>query len=174
MPPPDLETKSPADPATETSGANGSAERQQPPDASPADTDQNKASIRAALEMFDPAGDIHLAAICPEGERPPEFLAVAGKLDAAVRWIQARNADRRNIYWQPNAVRPGLSGKASAEDIVAVRFFQVDIDPPKDGGDFDTGAVVERLDALENPPSFIVHSGGGIQAFWRLERPSYV
>jgi hypothetical protein len=127
--------------------------------------------VIAALRMFDAAGDIHLAAICPEGTRGPLFHAVAGDFERAAKWIARHNADRRNIYWQPNRVRAGTTSKASAEDIVAIRFFQVDIDPPKDGGAFDIARVVDLLDALPTPPSFIVHSGGGVQAFWRLSEP---
>lgn len=147
---------------------------QRGPDPLAADQVQNLAELTGALRMFDPAGDLHLAAICPEGARPPMFLSVRGDFERAARWIHEHNADRRNIYWQPNAVRPGLTSKASAGDIAAVRFFQVDIDPPKDGGEFDTRAVVEALDALPTPPSFIIHSGGGVQAFWRLARPVHV
>ena len=127
--------------------------------------------VIAALHMFDASGDIHLAAICAEGTRGPLFLEVQGDFERAAKWIARHNADRRNIYWQPNRVRAGTASKASAEDIVAIRFFQVDIDPPKDGGVFDIAHVVNLLDGLPTPPSFIVHSGGGIQAFWRLSEP---
>ncbi len=139
-----------------------------------ADQIQRKAELIDALRMFDPAGDLHIAAICPEGQRPPLFRAVRGDFIGAATWIHELNADGRNIYWQPNRVRPGLTSKASADDIAAVRFFQVDIDPPKDGSGFDAGSAVAALNALPAPPSFIIHSGGGVQAFWRLSEPLHV
>ena len=125
----------------------------------------------AVLKMFDQSGDLHLAAICADAVRPPLFHAVAGDFAAAAMWIANRNADRRNIYWQPNCVRSGLTSKASATDIVAIRYFQVDIDPPKDRSTFDVDGVVHALNNFAAPPSFIVHSGGGVQAFWRLSEP---
>lgn len=135
---------------------------------------QTEAELVEALRSFDPAGDLHLAAICPEKKRPGEFRHVCGDFVGAAAWILEHNTDRCNIYWQPNRVRPGLASKASADDIAAVRFFQVDIDPPKDGGEFNTSSVVEALNALPAPPSFIIHSGGGVQAFWRLAEPVHV
>lgn len=132
---------------------------------------QSEEELIAALQMFDAAGNIHLAAICADAARPPSFRAVHGDFHGAARWIAQHNADRRNIYWQPNRVREGCTGKASADDIEAVRFFQVDIDPPKDGSSFDVAAAADQLNALSVPPSFIIHSGGGVQAFWRLSEP---
>lgn len=133
--------------------------------------DLDEAALIDALRMFDPGGDLDLAAICPDKGRPPLFYKVGGNFAGAARWIAQHNADGRNIYWQPNRVRSGVANKASADDIEAIRFFQVDIDPPKDGGAFDISDAVERLDALPVPPSFIIHSGGGVQAFWRLAEP---
>jgi hypothetical protein len=125
----------------------------------------------AGLRLFDVAGHIHLAAICADGSRPPVFSEVCGDFHAAARWISQHNNDRRNIYWQPNRVRQGVSGKASACDIEAIRFFQVDIDPPKNCTPLNDAIVVAQLNALTQPPSFIIHSGGGVQAFWRLSQP---
>lgn len=155
-------------------GVASASTAQEEPGLDAGDRDQNLHELVGALRMFDPAGDLHLAAICPVGQRPPMFRAVRGDFAGAAAWIQQHNADQRNIYWQPNRVRPGLTSKASAEDITAVRFFQVDIDPPKDGGAFDTAAVVNGLKALPAAPSFIIHSGGGVQAFWRLSEPVHV
>ncbi len=39
--------------------------------------------------------------------------------------------------------------------------------------DFDAGGieVMEILDGFAHPPSLLVHSGGGIHAYWKFERP---
>jgi hypothetical protein len=140
-------------------------------DASTVEQSLSGEELIAALRMFDAEGDIHLAAMCAANSRGPVFLEVKGNFQRAAAWIAQHNADRRNIYWQPNRVRAGTASKASAEDIEAVRFFQVDIDPPKDGSPFDVAAAVDQLNALTVPPSFIIHSGGGVQAFWRLSEP---
>lgn len=53
----------------------------------------------------------------------------------------------------------------------AARFVHVDIDPPKSGGAFDRAEITAALQEIACPPSFIIDSGGGLQAFWRLEAP---
>ncbi|WP_310533156.1 DUF3987 domain-containing protein [Novosphingobium sp.] len=51
----------------------------------------------------------------------------------------------------------------------AARFIHVDIDPPKSGGAFDKPAIAAAMLDIDAPPSFIIDSGGGLQAFWRLD-----
>ena len=68
-------------------------------------------------------------------------------------------------------MRPGLHGKPAKADIRGARFVHVDIDPPKTGGAFDKVAITTSLAGLDKPPSFVIDSGGGLQAFWRLDDP---
>lgn len=124
-------------------------------------------TVKRALLMFAPDGDLQLVSIDPENRRPPRTFMVRGRWAAAVAWIHVENRDGGNIYWQPNRVRRGLDGKAGKPDIVGARFFQVDIDPVE-GREFDPKAVMERLNGIEPSPSIITFSGGGVQAFWRL------
>jgi hypothetical protein len=128
----------------------------------------------SARELFAHLSQIHLVFIHPNG------LSVRGRdfgkdADAAIDAASAANAEGYNIYWTVNQVRPGLNTKPKKSDITAARFVHVDIDPPKTGGAFDKPCIIEALTGLGNgralPPSFIIDSGGGLQAFWRLDAP---
>jgi hypothetical protein len=132
-----------------------------------ADPKPNAESMR---ELFAGLDQIHIVCIHPNG------LKITGKefgqhIDNAVDYCVAQNSAGINIYWSVNRVRDNLHAKAGKRDVVAARFCQVDIDPPKNGGAFDKGAIVEGLAGIETPPSFIIDSGGGLNAFWRLDEP---
>lgn len=129
---------------------------------------------RAAIEGFlaQAGGEaIHLVSIPAEGG-PTLGHWFGADAACAADWAAKRNADGSNIYWSPNPPHAGLHKKARKEDVAAVRYAHVDIDPPKGGGGFDKAAVVAKLQAAEVPPSLVVDSGGGIQALWRLEGPA--
>lgn len=113
---------------------------------------------------------IHLVYIHPNGIglHAHEF---ATDVEAALEGAEKANAQGFNIYWTVNIVRPGLNRKPSKADITHARFVHVDIDPPKTGGAFDKGAIAAAMSDIEAPPSFIIDSGGGLQAFWRLDAP---
>lgn len=114
-------------------------------------------------------GDVHLASIIPDG--PIEGRYFGDNIDAAISWAASRNA-HAGIYWSTNLVAPSVTTKPTKRDITAARFVHVDIDPPKDGGGFDRAQVLAKLEALRCPPSFVIDSGGGVQAFWRLDGPA--
>jgi hypothetical protein len=123
-----------------------------------------------ARPLFESLDQIHLVYIHPNGvgvhgrdfgERVEEALADAAKA----------NTNGFNIYWTVNRVATGLNKKPAKYDIRAARFVHVDIDPPKSGGAFDKAEITAALQDISCPPSFIIDSGGGLQAFWRLEAP---
>lgn len=123
-----------------------------------------------ARPLFESLDQIHLVYIHPNGvgvhgrdfgERVEEALADAAKA----------NTNGFNIYWTVNRVATGLNKKPAKYDIRAARFVHVDIDPPKSGGAFDRAEITAALQEIACPPSFIIDSGGGLQAFWRLEAP---
>jgi len=123
-----------------------------------------------ARPLFESLDQIHLVYIHPNGvgvhgrdfgERVEEALADAAKA----------NTNGFNIYWTVNRVATGLNKKPAKYDIRAARFVHVDIDPPKSGGAFDRAEITAALQEIACPPSFIIDSGGGLQAFWRLDGP---
>lgn len=127
------------------------------------------ATIRQFVTMLaDEGGQVHLVAIDSRGQRPVRGQDFGRDASEALNFAVECNRERANIYWTVNLVRDGVHKKPAKADIVASRFAHVDIDPPKDGGPFDKAKEVARLERLSCPPSFILDSGGGLQAFWRL------
>lgn len=129
-----------------------------------------KFDAEVARELFRSLEQIHLVLIHPNG------LKIEGKefgtdVDAALSWAASANGNGFNIYWTVNIVKPGRHSKPDKAAITHARFVHVDIDPPKTGGAFDKGAIAAAMADIECPPSFIIDSGGGLQAFWRLDGP---
>lgn len=134
------------------------------PSAMPFDADGMAAFLRGLDQ-------VHLVAL--HKSRPDVQVAFFGThVDQAVEWAQALNPTGYNIYWTVNRVRDGFNRKPAKSDIVAARYVHVDIDPPKGDGGFSKAATIETLDNLEYPPSFVIDSGNGLQAFWRLDGDS--
>lgn len=127
-----------------------------------------KAKPEVAREFLASLDQIHLYVIHANG------LKMLGRefgtdIDGAMEFASLHNADGLNVYWTVNAVESGYHGKPSKKNMVAARFVHVDIDPPKTGGRFDRPSIIGALDSLACPPSIILDSGGGLQAFWRLD-----
>lgn len=126
-----------------------------------------------AREFLGGLDQVHLVAIKPDAPQGchPVGRDFGSSRERAVAWAAERNAAGENVYWTVNTVRAGLHKKPGKAHIAAARFAHVDIDPPKDGGEWDEAAALDGLLWHSCPPSFVIHSGGGLQAFWRLEEP---
>ena len=114
--------------------------------------------------------DLHLCSIVPDGNCTGRWFGA--DVPAATEWAAAESLAGRNVYWTTNQVAEGCNKKPSKADILAARFAHVDIDPPKNGGPFDKLRAQAELLALSVPPTLIIDSGGGLQAFWRLSGPA--
>lgn len=128
-----------------------------------------------ARKLFKLLDQIHLVAIKPRQDAAqksapqPIGRDFATDIDAAIAWALEQNGKGWNVYWTVNRVRAGLHKKPGKKDIVAARFAHVDIDPPKrNPAAFDKGEIAVSLVALDAAPNFIIDSGNGLQAFWRL------
>lgn len=126
--------------------------------------------LRRFLELAAELGQIHLVAIHPTRDE------ISGRdfgldVDAAESWAINQNRAGRGVYWSPNRIAPGVQKKPSKADVTGARFVHVDLDPPK--GETWTaeqrGAALGRLQDCQPYPSLIVDSGGGFNAYWRLE-----
>ena len=140
------------------------------------------------LWSLDPTGRHDLAAIDPF--LPPGH---PGKLEAATfepsqraaasAWIEARQGSK-NLYTSVNrAASSALVGaRLAKDDIDTIRAVVLDIDPAKIKGGEVSGenlkrerarllVVVTGIAGAECPPTLIVDSGGGYQAWWQLAEP---
>lgn len=114
------------------------------------------------LKQFHPSGPFHLVALA-EGEAPIAKSFTIGELDQMAEWIE-RYQGKANLYFHVNELRPGFRNrKATKADVLRAHFLHVDID--------DEGALA-RIKRFSPRPTAVVFSGGGYQAFWRLEQPS--
>ena len=94
---------------------------------------------------------------------------------ALLDWLTLHNG-KHNIYWSTNPPIRDLTKKAEREDIKEVVYLHLDLDPRR-GEDLE--AEQTRIsDMLSEstpnglpPPTAVVFSGGGYQAFWKLETP---
>jgi P4 family phage/plasmid primase-like protien len=111
---------------------------------------------------------IHLVCIAPDDK------LVLGRwfgddAETAAKWVIQHNARGLNAYWTVNIVRAHLDKKPEKHDMRGARFVHVDVDPPKDGRAFDRRELLQAMEEMR--ASFVIDSGGGLQGFWRLEKP---
>ena len=85
-------------------------------------------------------------------------------LAAAQVFIDAAAAAKLNLYWSPNPVRSHINKKPAKADIAAMRYAHLDVDDPSD-------ETLARLREYPLPPTTIVFSGGGYNAYWKLAKP---
>ena len=139
----------------------------------PANPTPNTDDAIKFLEMFAPTDHWVLAAIRPEGGGPEVKTFGVDTADDARAWIDSHNG-KRNLYFQVNPPLHNLSKKASKKDIKSLDWLHVDVDPR--AGE-DIVSEQKRILALftENrpesvpEPTIVIFSGGGYQAFWRLQ-----
>lgn len=91
--------------------------------------------------------------------------------DEAVDWLEEVGADN-NLYWTVNSCIRDMATKPGRKDIKSLDFLHVDIDP-EPGKDLaeEQDRIAGLLEEFQPPPSAIIYSGGGYQAFWRLQDP---
>jgi len=116
------------------------------------------------------AEHIHIVVIPPDGQPLPYGFWLGRDVEEAASFAVRENAKGYNVYWTVNIVRRGYDHKPKKEHIDAARFAHVDVDPPKDGSRWDRAEALEALRNLDIRPSFILDSGNGLQAFWRLDK----
>ena len=128
------------------------------------------------LKSMHPIGPWALTAIDPEKKAGAVTATFSPPSEAAARdFIDLWNG-RRNLYFAVNHPRAAMSKKAKATDIASVQYLHVDIDP-RVGEDLESerarilALFDENLPTGVPKPTVVVFSGGGYQAFWKLEEP---
>jgi P4 family phage/plasmid primase-like protien len=77
-----------------------------------------------------------------------------------------------NAYYSVNSHINPENKKASIENIKSVDFFHVDLDPlPGEDQDVAIPRLIKKLKAYRLPPTWIICSGGCVQALWKLQNP---
>jgi hypothetical protein len=129
----------------------------------------------AFLDKFRTGGPWVLTAIPNEGGRTDTATFNMANVERLIKWLESHEERGNNVYFMVNPARGPLSSKAKKEDVEALEYLHVDIDPRK--GETWEAAKPRALKALEDfkpSPTFIVDSGGGVQAFWRLDDAVHV
>jgi hypothetical protein len=120
------------------------------------------------LKKFRPGGPWVLTSIVPDGRTTTRTFDAA-KWTEAAKWIEERQG-KENIYYNLNPTRRAIDSKSSKEDIARMEFLHVDIDPRAgEDPEEEKERALKLLKAFVPPPSFIIDSGGGVQALWRLK-----
>lgn len=125
------------------------------------------------LRRFHPAGLWVLSAIHPETEKIQTRTFSMDEEARAAEWVAKKN-EQHNLYFSVNLPNRKLSKKASRQDIHTVPWLHADIDaragePLKDELKRILLLLTDRCPTL--PPTVILFSGGGYQAFWKLRVP---
>lgn len=79
-----------------------------------------------------------------------------------------------SLYFQVNPLKEPINGirKANKTDVREVRWLQVDKDPqPRRDFNEERVRILKSLENYHIKPNLIIDSGGGYQAFWKLETP---
>lgn len=124
----------------------------------------------AFLRRFRPDGPWTLTGIIPDGPTDTKTFG-PDTADDALAWLGDRSG-RMNLYYMVNPAMRPLSKKATKEDVLEAVAVWVDVDPKK--GEDPAAAradAIARLMAYRVPPSFVIDSGGGVQAGWLLDEP---
>lgn len=132
------------------------------------------------LEAFHPDQLWMITAIHPDRKAKKIETATfsPSEAGAAAKWIEARNGTF-NLYFNVNPPFQKMAKKADRVEIARLCYLHVDVDPRV----LEDGLTLEdeqkRIEALfttslpagVKPPSVVVFSGGGYQAFWKLAEP---
>ncbi|WP_177282639.1 AAA family ATPase [Devosia enhydra] len=132
------------------------------------------------LKHMDPDGRHNIVAIDPTDKLP-----LIGRTFEPGQWaeieayIRAHNGSR-NLYFSVNEPMTGApDGKLAKRHISQIRAVCLDLDPAKPEAGADPAehfkaertsllAKAEALKGQQCPPTLLVDSGGGVQAFWIL------
>jgi hypothetical protein len=136
---------------------------------------ESKKAVEFLLRII-PDGLWVLTGIHPETRQTTTATFSEESAAACEEWIDKVNGVL-NIYFSVNQPERGNYGKKlTKEQITEAHFLHVDVDPEKGKElDLQKRQIFDRL-TTHRPdnvprPSVIIDSGGGYQAFWKLETP---
>jgi len=123
------------------------------------------------LKEFRPGGPWTLTAIPVDGGKL-NTVTFPGELEDKLEDWLVKNGEYHNIYFSVNPCREAVSKKASREDIQSVEYLHVDVDPRAgENLELEQKRILDKIRTFKPTPTCVIFSGGGYQAFWRLEEP---
>lgn len=124
----------------------------------------------AFLGEFTPGGPWALMSIVPDGSVTVRTFQ-DGQQGEMEEWLRSR-CGKQNLYFHVNRTAKAVSRKAQKDEIAYLDWLHVDLDPrPGEDIDLERKRALKLLQKSEPPPSCIIDSGGGYQAFWRVREP---
>ena len=130
------------------------------------------------LQKWEPGGPWVLTAISTDRTQidTATFECITPDEEEGVStWINRFNGER-NLYFHVNPCMTAMSRKASRADIASLNWLHVDVDP-RAGEDLRTeqdrarSILTDKLPEGVPEPTVVIFSGGGYQAFWKLQDP---
>jgi hypothetical protein len=115
----------------------------------------------------------------PNHVQPKTFVATPDRDKSAADWVLNLNGRNYDIYFAVNPLKRPMSKKAGKEDVASAEWLWVDLDPLKDAkldGERQEmlALLTDRLPEGLPEPTWIIDSGRGYWAFWRLRTPQTV
>jgi hypothetical protein len=111
--------------------------------------------------------------IVPDGATTTRTFTAKDE-EEVLSWLDARQG-KQNLYFHVNKPTKVLKKKAGKDDILSVQYLHVDVDPrPGEDIDLERERAFKILSEWAFTPTYIIDSGGGFQAFWRLDEPFMV
>lgn len=122
----------------------------------------------AWLEWWRPDGPWTLVEI-EELKKPTGRTFSKGEEDEILKWLEFHGR-KSNIYFCVNGLLHPLDKKPARSDVKSLDWLHVDVDP-RAGEDLEEeqARILKMLQEFSPRPTAILFSGGGYQAFWRLE-----
>lgn len=109
-----------------------------------------------------------LTAVIPDGTTDTKTFGEE-KIAEAFEWLQLWQG-KKNLYFHVNPTRTDRTSKASKEDMYALQWLHVDIDPRAgESIEEEKARALKMLQNFPQKPTVIIDSGGGLQGFWRLK-----
>lgn len=122
-----------------------------------------------------PEGPWCLSLSLPDKKGLKTRTFMPGEEAELIRWLDA-NRSGADAYYHGNRVRGRMAKKPSREDFTHVSHLHVDIDPRAGEVLADEQERIRVLLLGDSPrglpqPTWVIFSGGGYQALWRLREP---
>lgn len=127
------------------------------------------------LQKHSISGPWVLTAITPDRQSIDTASFDPGTSDKMMKWLELYNGSR-NIYFNINPVIKPTTKKAQRSNVKEMSWIHIDVDPRageslKDEQKRIKALLTKKLPSGIPEPTWIIFSGGGYQAAWRLEEP---